>query len=488
MNSNPSTTHLSSSVLFPPSLSHVIILISGLTFVLICYSNLITPDTMLHIGIGEWILANKTIPYSDPFSFTMAGARWTAHEWLSGVIIALFYRWMEWQGLALLVALSVTATIAVLAYFLLKRLPFIKTILLLVLAFLMIQSHMFARPHTLVMPILAIWVAVLINNSEKGESPNYLLLPLMALWANMHGSFILGILLAGFIGFEVLVNNRNAGHIRQLLFHWLLFLGLAIFCSLLTPYGINSLLFPLSVIEGGFIQSMIGEWRSPNFHLFQPFEIWLILGIGFVLYRGISLPPFRIIAILLLLHMSLTSVRNVELFGIIVPLLVAAPLSCYFVKNNRENTIDIFLLRYGVFAGYIILAINLILIALFFHFNVLDHEPSERYYPARALESVDQELISGNVFNSYRLGGFLIYRGIKPFIDGRADMYGDDFLWDHMDAINLKKTGKLQELLEKYQISWTLLSKNESAVALLDVLPEWKRIYSDDFTVIHVKN
>src|SRR5687767_2579322 len=45
-------------------------------------------DTLWHIAAGQWILQHAAIPAQDVYSHTMRGAAWTAHEWLSEVILA----------------------------------------------------------------------------------------------------------------------------------------------------------------------------------------------------------------------------------------------------------------------------------------------------------------------------------------------------------------------------------------------------------------
>ncbi len=47
---------------------------------------------------------------------------------------------------------------------------------------------------------------------------------------------------------------------------------------------------------------------------------------------------------------------------------------------------------------------------------------------ALALAAVPPALAAQHVFNAYDFGGYRIRAGIAPFIDGRADMYGDAFL------------------------------------------------------------
>ncbi len=61
-------------------------------------------DTWSHLATGEWILAHGAVPRMDPFSHSMPGAPWTAHEWLSEILMTLAFRCGGWSGVALLTA------------------------------------------------------------------------------------------------------------------------------------------------------------------------------------------------------------------------------------------------------------------------------------------------------------------------------------------------------------------------------------------------
>ncbi|MDV6329139.1 hypothetical protein Q5L94_13915, partial [Idiomarina sp. Sol25] len=56
--------------------------------------------------------------------------------------------------------------------------------------------------------------------------------------------------------------------------------------------------------------------------------------------------------------------------------------------------------------------------------------PENPATPAAALAHVPLELRAGPVLNEYAFGGYLIWQGVKPFIDSRADLYGDRFVSD----------------------------------------------------------
>ena len=55
--------------------------------------------------------------------------------------------------------------------------------------------------------------------------------------------------------------------------------------------------------------------------------------------------------------------------------------------------------------------------------------------PGAAFAHVPASLAAMPVLNEYNFGGFLIFNGVRPFIDGRADMYGDKFLEDYAELI-----------------------------------------------------
>ena len=45
----------------------------------------------------------------------------------------------------------------------------------------------------------------------------------------------------------------------------------------------------------------------------------------------------------------------------------------------------------------------------------------------------------------------------------------------------------LEEAFRRYGVTWTILAPTSRAVAVLDMLPGWRRVYADRFAVIHVR-
>src|SRR5258707_13582899 len=53
-------------------------------------------DTYWHIVAGRWMFQHFAIPTVDPFSYTMAGARWGADELLLGNIFSPVFSLAGW--------------------------------------------------------------------------------------------------------------------------------------------------------------------------------------------------------------------------------------------------------------------------------------------------------------------------------------------------------------------------------------------------------
>ena len=107
--------------------------------------------------------------------------------------------------------------------------------------------------------------------------------------------------------------------------------------------------------------------------------------------------------------------------------------------------------------------------------------------PISALRAAPPVLRDAPVLNGYAFGGYLIGAGVKPFIDGRADMYGDAFL-DLYGKIAAGDRKTIEATLKQYDIAWTLLAPGDPANEAMDDEPGWRRLYADKFAVIHVRD
>src|ERR671913_924689 len=91
---------------FLPSAAEIIFISIFLQVVLNAGRLLSDGDTGYHIRAGEFIIQTRTVPKTDIFSLWMPALSWTAHEWLSEVLMAVVPH--PARGLCIVVVFSFT--------------------------------------------------------------------------------------------------------------------------------------------------------------------------------------------------------------------------------------------------------------------------------------------------------------------------------------------------------------------------------------------
>ena len=441
---------------------------------------LIDPDTLWQVALGQWMVDHRAVPETDVFSFTMRGQPWISTQWLAQVLYAQAYTIAGWTGPVVLAASSIAATFALFAKLLSRRLTESTTLVFVIAALALTMPHLVARPHVLALPVLVAWAGGLIAVADRRAAPSFWMLPLMALWANLHGGFVLGLMLIAPIALEA-VWDADAPQRRALALRWAAFAVAALAASCCTPYGWNSLLASQKILALGGALPLILEWRSADFSSIGALEVFLLLGIGLALLRGITLPPLRIVLLLGLLHMALSQGRAAEILALLAPLVLAGPLAKQ-IGGAEPMPVLPASSRSGLFAS---VAVALLAGTVAFA-SVHRYEPHARQSPIAAVAALKQ-LNLARVFNDYDFGGYLIANGVATFIDGRTELYGEKFFLDHNDASGLLKPASLFRLLEEYKIEATLLRTQSAATTLLDHMDGWQKIYTDDIATIHVR-
>ncbi|MCA1399791.1 hypothetical protein [Bradyrhizobium sp. BRP56] len=443
-------------------------------------------DTMWQIRVGQWILEHGAMPTSDVFSFTRFGEPWISSSWLSQVVYALVYGG-DWAGPVILSSMAIGATVAISLHLLSPYFDPARALLIAALALLLSTIHFLARPHVLALPVLLAFIGGLLAAADRRSSPSWWLLPLMTLWANLHGGFVLGLALIGPIGLEA-VWNAEPGRRRRLVVRWGLFGLAALAASCLTPYGWNSLLGATKILSLGKLLTLIGEWKPADFGKPSFFEATLLGLIGLICYRRLTLSVPRILLLLGLIWMALSHVRNIEVFAFIAPLVLAKPIA------EQWGTAGATAARFGetrAFPVVTILAVIAMVIGAWVTTAMFVAQHQFKFLPMFSpVAAVDvlQQHKAQRVFSTAPFGGYMVSRDMKVFIDGRAELYGEQFVLDYYDALDARDVGRLLGLLDKYRIDATLLSSDSPAGNALDHLKGWKRLYKDDIAVIHVRS
>jgi hypothetical protein len=470
----------------PDSLAPLCVAAATYLLLLFAGDNLLhDPDTLWQIKVGQWILDQRAVPYSDIYSFSRNGDVWLSTSWLSQLLFAAVYAHWGWTGVVVLTSIAIASATAIFFALLQRHLSRAHALLFSLLAIMLAAPHLLARPHVLALPVMVAWSGALMAAADRSKAPSLLLLPLMALWANLHGGFVLGLALIGPIGLEAL---ESAAPERRLVLalRWALFGLASLVASCCTPYGWSSLLGAARILDLGESFKVIAEWRSADFSAFNTFEAALLGLLGLAFYRGLTLSAPRILLILVMVWMALTHVRSIETFGILVPLVLAKPLAARPKTASSEPTADA-QPRWSAVTAFAALTI---VMAAWASTSIFAARHAFTFSTIQTPVAAVDLLISRKaerVFNSYGFGGYLITRDVKPFVDGRSELYGEKFLMDFFAAEDARDVDGLLRMLDDYRIDATLLTSDSPAARVLDHIPGWTRAYADKMAVVHVR-
>lgn len=454
---------------------------AGVYILLLLFGNglLNDSDTFWQIAVGQSIIDHHTLPQIDIYSFTKHGAPWISSSWLAQVMYAAVFSIGGWCGPVVLASAAVGVTFALFVRNLSKRFAVTYALATALAVLLLCIQHFLARPHVLAMPVMVAWVSGLGAAADDRQAPSFWLLPLITLWSNLHGGFVLGLMLIGPFALEALW-GAEASRRKALLLNWAVFGVGALAASCLTPYGWNSLLAARSILNLGEVLTIISEWLPVNFSHLGLFEACLLGLIGAALYRGLVLSPPRILLVLGLLHMALSHTRNIEVFALLMPLVVAKPIADQFRLSGTAFGLSS-PRRVASFAVAALLGVCSLVFAANRQFT-----PTPAQSPSAAIDILQQRKAE-HILHEVSFGGYLISRGMPVFIDGRAELYGEKFIMTFFRALQLQNVDQFLGLLTTYNIDATLLEPGTPAVSLLDHLDGWQRVYADSTAVVHVR-
>ncbi len=299
-------------------------------------------DLFWHLATGRYIWATGRVPHADPFSWTEPGRAWIAHEWLTETFLYPLYAHGGYPALMLVFASVITAAFAV-SYATARLLGATRPLAVLVtgLAALASDHTWGVRPQMLSLLLTALTLWVLTHAATTSRTRALWTLPaLLALWANLHGGFIFGLVIIGLVALGRTCEDIFTPHPQPLSLTgrgergvragtlWLVFIASLAAC-LANPNGLKGLIYPFTYLGDNASTRYIAEWVSPDFHQGQ-YQLFEALALALV--AGVAFSPRRprlteVLLALLFTHLALVSVRNINLFSIVVAPLIAVYLS-----------------------------------------------------------------------------------------------------------------------------------------------------------------
>ncbi|MCS7303867.1 MAG: hypothetical protein NZ602_02000 [Thermoguttaceae bacterium] len=332
-----------------------LIIVLAVVFLLTSIHRLHPTDLWGHLNYGRWIVQHGGLPEADPFRPGLPSESFVATWWLSQVIGYGWYRLFGLEGLvaghAVLVTLMVGMLIGATAA---RGVPMGWSVTAGVTGCLLaIPILGVIRPQLFGMVAFAatLWAAAQMTERWK---PLFWLVPLFALWANLHGSFLVGLVALAChvvgVGWErlwSLSSGQRAGWRQR--FFWLLWdkaiwrtaaaLVLAIAASCLNPEG-PKLLATVAAFSSHEPLRSISEWRPMTVQSLSG-----LLMLSSVLATGVLLrwSPRRVWASEVLLGLvfgvgAFTAIRMLAWWAIVWPWLVAPHAAAVALRYGKTHS------------------------------------------------------------------------------------------------------------------------------------------------------
>jgi hypothetical protein len=286
--------------------------------------------------------------------------------------------------------------------------------------------------------------------------------------------------------------------------------ALSALATLVTPYGLQLYSHIWNFFGDHALLDIVDEFQSPNFHSASGklIEVLLLLSAvaGAQALRSRRFVDFGLV--LLWAHLSLQAERHVALAAMVLTPIVAEHFtvlfgdignavgrSANFVRWRRaaqdwhRGMLAIDRQVHGR-ALYILSAVFLLLLISSPRAEKLlsPHFDASRF-PVAAADFIAASHLKGNPYAHDQFGGYMIYRlwpQVSVFIDGRGDFYHQSAVVD--DAIHIVTVKPdWQTLLDKYDVGWMLLRRNEPLALIAALNGKWENVYSDATAQVFVR-
>jgi tetratricopeptide (TPR) repeat protein len=496
----------------PRLLGLVLGLLLAAHLILVGFFQLTSEDTWWHLKQGELYVTSRSLPAQDPFAFTTAGREWIKYSWAADILFYLIFRAAGLPGLVLL-RLFMVLLIALVLYRLLRGcgLHPLASVLLVFMASLALRFRLFVRPEILSFLLLLAIMFILLRLQAWPPRAAYALLPVQVAWINVHASFVFGFGLAGLVLLANLLPGvrvapgwgclrLDRARVRHL--------ATAVVClpiaGLLNPHGLALLLFPFRQNRMTRLTGF-SEWM----------EVWKLPGIDpvwweVIIVLGLVILAFVTTALLLLawegridpvgwgivLSMGTYAVfRNRAVPYFVLATLPLMALALVRIADHlpakAAGRSSQWLERAGALACLLALSGSIVDQGLLTSRVPLGFGVAPYIFPEGAIAFLERYRLDGRVFNSYKFGGYLIWRrwpANQVFIDGRYDtVLFDEALLEAYLLAHLSPAA-LDRITAAYEVEILLLNADpERQMVHISDHPGWARVYWDPVAEVFVR-
>lgn len=467
----------------------LIIEIIAATF-LYCFSQGISGnDFWWHVKVGQWISEHGTIPTTDIFSWygMELAIPWTAHEWLSDLILYGVHSTLGDIGIYLL---SILLALLMIVLLMAQAKEYIKKNLLIAgfffSLFTVVTSLFFyGRPHVFSYFLLFFELKILYNYIDKPDSKQIYLVPLIGcLWSNLHGGSSNLAYILCFVFLVVAAINLDYGRIQARRINnkaltRLLFVSIVTVLSILiNPIGLKVFVYPYYSLTDNLMMTVISEWQAPDAKdigalILYYFPI-LLMTIGFLVEeRKIRLIDITVMGLFLFLFFR--SARFIILWYIVASFCAIRYLPTLKVKKIKKASEKII-----VCSCLVLLLVPIGYSAVKVVDSIKNGQPIRTVISDDMIEQIKKDS-PARIFNDYNTGETLIYNDILVFFDARADLYAaENIMADGISLIYLERANRgadtmyvdVEALLFKYKFDGILILKHRPLYAYLISHPD----------------
>lgn len=459
-------------------------------------------DIWFHIKSGELFLSQGFLSVKEVFSHAAYGREWITFEWLFQILSYQVSRIGLWA-----IPYWISGWV-VLGYFFLFRIlgDVYKTSLLtrLVLAFVFwVSTYEFntARPHTVAYTFLIIHIYLILARIYLHKRWLWYSPILTLIWTNMHSTGFLswGFLLAFSLTLYLQWAITKIQSYKQTAHELLVLMGINGIITLLPPMGLADYrLLWRFFTEREFLGYFISEWGSPQDNPFgftiysTSVAVTFILAIGIAIWERKSIASLTALPFVVMILVGYTATRNIYLGTLGLCILFGSSIEKLIHKINVKHKYWVTILLTTIAIGFYLWVYSLKYNSVY---------TNRLYYPLQATEFIKSQRLSGNMFNDYNYGSYMLYR-LYPdqhvFIDGRADVYECCEMRDYLQlAANKHMKDEayrqfLDTLWKKYDISYAVIVTTKHNVmrrisTLLMNDSQWSLVFWDDDSQIFVR-
>ncbi len=444
-------------------------------------------DFWHYLKAGQWMLHSHRVLDHDLFAFTIPSLPFVNIHWGSQI---LFYGVYLLGGIPLMAffhACLVTAAFALVFLAAVRRSHNLRIATAATfIAFLGSVTNLALRPQG----FSILFFGVILWLLEVRHTRSRWLIPIiMLLWANVHGAFIVGLVLVGLDWLGCLPQQGSELSLRERVNPAALATLLAgAAATLVTPWGVR--LYP-SVFSAEAVSraSFITEWDPPSLHEPTGFIFFTAL-LGFVVLQQFRKNPWNrrdLLTFTVFTVLALKEQRAVVWWAMAMSPMIAEALRDLFVRSERKSPVGSNPWGWNV----VIAGLFLIYLAGCLPWTKAQNPwlPAIKQQliaadtPIRLTEALAENKEAHRIFNNFSWGGYFIWElrdDQKVFFDPRVLMFPETVMGDYLLITN--GYALWLELLDHYRVDTLALGKEDQhlLIPLVKRSPQWKLTYEDD--------